>query len=40
MTVATNVTEMVLGFVIVWCLPNTQQILSRFKPALSMDGLG
>ena len=36
MTVATNVTEMVLGFVIVWCLPNTQQILSRFKPALSM----
>lgn len=27
---------MLLGFVIVWGLPNTQQILGRFKPALQV----
>ena len=26
------------GLVIVWCLPNTQQILARFKPALEVTG--
>jgi alginate O-acetyltransferase complex protein AlgI len=26
------------GFVIVWCLPNTQQILAKFKPALEVTG--
>ncbi len=26
------------GFVIVWCFPNTQQILANFKPALEVTG--
>jgi D-alanyl-lipoteichoic acid acyltransferase DltB (MBOAT superfamily) len=25
-----------LGFIIVWCFPNTQQILARYKPALRL----
>ena len=33
---AWNLAVMVFGFVIVWALPNTQQILSRFKPALAL----
>jgi D-alanyl-lipoteichoic acid acyltransferase DltB (MBOAT superfamily) len=31
---ALTVAEMLAGFFIVWALPNTQQLLSRFKPAL------
>jgi D-alanyl-lipoteichoic acid acyltransferase DltB (MBOAT superfamily) len=27
-----------VGFVIVWCFPNTQQILAAFKPALEVTG--
>jgi alginate O-acetyltransferase complex protein AlgI len=27
---------MVVGGVIVWCFPNTQQILARYKPALEL----
>ena len=30
------VMEMILGFIIVWAFPNTQQILARFKPALRL----
>jgi hypothetical protein len=30
-------TLIVLGYAIVWGLPNTQQILSRFKPALHLS---
>ncbi len=33
---ALDVAEMALGFVIVWGLPNTQQILGRFKPSLQV----
>lgn len=29
---------LVAGFVIVWCFPNTQQILANFKPALEVTG--
>jgi alginate O-acetyltransferase complex protein AlgI len=28
--------RLLLGFFIVWCLPNTQQILARFHPALQL----
>jgi alginate O-acetyltransferase complex protein AlgI len=28
--------EIVLGFIVVWAFPNTQQILARFKPALRL----
>ena len=31
-----NLAEMIFGFVIVWAMPNTQQILSRFKPSLEL----
>ncbi len=27
-----------IGFIIVWCFPNTQQILANFKPALEVTG--
>ena len=33
-----NIAEIVGGFVIVWTLPNTQQILRRFKPSLHLTG--
>ena len=33
-----NLAEIAAGFTIVWGLPNTQQILSRFKPSLHMTG--
>jgi len=28
--------EIAGGFIIVWCFPNTQQILANFKPALEV----
>src|SRR5262249_2635246 len=28
------------GFVIVWCFPNTQEIMHRFRPALNMREFG
>jgi len=31
---AVDVPKMIVGFLIVWALPNTQQILRRFKPSL------
>jgi D-alanyl-lipoteichoic acid acyltransferase DltB (MBOAT superfamily) len=33
-----TVFEIAAGFVIVWCFPNTQQILANFKPALEVTG--
>ena len=29
-----SVAEILAGMAIIWCLPNTQQILTRFKPSL------
>ena len=28
--------KIILGLLIVWCLPNSQQIMARFQPALNM----
>jgi alginate O-acetyltransferase complex protein AlgI len=33
-SLAPKLARIAVGFGIVWCLPNTQQILSRFKPSL------
>jgi len=31
--------RLLICFLIIWCMPNTQEIFSRFKPALSMTDL-
>jgi D-alanyl-lipoteichoic acid acyltransferase DltB (MBOAT superfamily) len=33
-----DLVEIAAGLVIVWCFPNTQQILANFKPALEITG--